>query len=598
MSDTSNPARIDLDQASASSRESNQSKIERPAGGIATMDTVRWMISTAPEIFLLLAIAIGTVLGRIRIRGFALGTTACTLIVAVLIGQLGTFTFPSVLRIVLFSLFVFTIGYRSGPEFFASLSVRTLAQVALALVLGGTGLVIVLGFAHIFALDPGTASGLAAGALTQSSVIGTASGALAQLGLPKNVLDQQEANIAAGYAVTYVLGYILTLLFVPFIAPMLMRIDLKKEAVKLEAELAGGAPPKTENLAYRKFQARAYRVSAGAGRTVKAIEDEVGSRTVIERIVRKGADVQPHLDTVLEAGDDIVIAGPTAALVAAKPVIGTEIDADEILRAVPGNVVDVLVDSRKLHGRSVKEVAERVGDDARGVFLRALTRIGREVPLSPETRVYVGDVMTLVGSTRNIERAAAQVGQILRLGDRTDIAFLAAGIAAGLLAGLLSVKVGSIALTLGGGGGALIAGLVCGWLRSRRPTMGAMPPAAQQTLSDIGLGGFIAAIGLANGHAAWVAIQAHGLLLVVMGLAVTLIPLIVATLFAYHVLRMNPVITCGALAGAMTVDAAVTGCCEIAESQTPVLGVAVPYAVGNVVLTVLGPIIVASTFVG
>jgi putative transport protein len=562
------------------------------------MDTVRWIISTAPEIFLLLSVAIGTILGRMKIHGFSIGTTACTLIVAVLIGQLGTFTFPALLRVVLFSLFVFTIGYRSGPEFFASLSVRTLAQVAMALVLGGTGLVIVLGFAFLFALDPGTASGLAAGALTQSSVIGTASGALAQLGLPRNVLDQQEANIAAGYAVTYVLGYILTLLFVPFVAPKLMRIDLKKEAAKLEAELAGGAPPKTENLAYRKFQARAYRVSTGAGRTVKAIEDEVGSRTVIERIVRKGTDVQPHLDTVLEAGDDVVIAGPTAAIVAAKPVIGPEIDADEILRAIPGNVVDVLVDNRKLHGRSIKDVAERVGDNARGVFLRALTRMGREVPLSPDTRIYVSDVMTLVGSTRNIERAAAQVGQILRSSDRTDIAFLATGISAGLLAGLLSVKVGSIPLTLGGGGGALIAGLVCGWIRSRRPTIGAMPPAAQQTLSDLGLGGFIAAIGLGNGHAAWVAIQAHGLLLVGMGLVVTLVPLIVATLFAHHVLRMNPVITCGALAGAMTVDAAVTGCCDVAESQTPVLGVAVPYAVGNVVLTVLGPIIVACTFVG
>lgn len=562
------------------------------------MDTVRWMISTAPEIFLLLAVAIGTILGRIKIRGFSIGTTACTLIVAVLIGQLGTFTFPSVLRIVLFSLFVFTIGYRSGPEFFASLSVRTLAQVAMALVLGGTGLVIVLSFAFIFALDPGTASGLAAGALTQSSVIGTASGALAQLGLSKNVLDQQEANIAAGYAVTYVLGYILTLLFVPFVAPKLMRIDLKKEAAKLEAELAGGAPSKTENLAYRKFQARAYRVSVGAGRTVKTIEDEVGSRTVIERIVRKGTDVQPYPDTILEAGDDIVIAGPTTAIVAAKPVIGIEIDADEMLKAIPGNVVEVLVDNRKLHGRSIKDVAERVGDNARGVFLRELSRMGREVPVSPDTRIYVGDIMTLVGSTRNIERAAAQVGQILRASDRTDIAFLTAGIAAGLLAGLLSVKVGSVPLTLGGGGGALIAGLVCGWLRSRRPTMGAMPPAAQQTLSDLGLGGFIAAIGLGNGHAAWLAIQAHGLLLLGMGLVVTLVPLIVATLFAYYVLRMNPVITCGALAGAMTVDAAVTGCCEIAESQTPVLGVAVPYAVGNVVLTVLGPIIVACTFVG
>ena len=314
--------------------------------------------------------------------------------------------------------------------------------------------------------------------------------------------------------------------------------------------------------------------------------------------MRQGADIEPHLDTVLEAGDDIVIAGRTAAIVAARPVIGTEIDADEILKAIPGNVVDVLVDNRKLHGRSLQEVADRLGNDARGVFLRTLTRMGREVPLSPDTRLYVGDVMTMVGTTRNIERAAALVGQIVRSGDRTDIAFLAAGIAAGLLAGLISFKVGNIALTLGGGGGALIAGLVCGWVRSRRPTLGALPPAAQQTLSDFGLGGFIAAIGLANGQAAWVAVQAHGVMLVGMGLVVTLVPLIVATLFAYHVLRMNPVITCGALAGAMTVDAAVTGCCEVAESQTPVLGVAVPYAVGNVVLTVLGPIIVACTFTG
>ncbi|WP_407187753.1 aspartate:alanine exchanger family transporter [Bradyrhizobium centrosematis] len=562
------------------------------------MDTVRWIISTAPEIFLLLAVALGTLLGRIRIRGFSIGTTACTLIVAVLIGQLGSFAFPSVLRVILFSLFVFTIGYKSGPEFFASLSIRTLAQVAMALVLGGTGLIIVLAFAFTVGLDPGTASGLAAGALTQSSIIGTASGALAQLGLPKALLEQQEANIAAGYAVTYVLGYILTLIYVPFVAPKLMGVNLKDEAKKLEIELSGGEPPKTENLHYRKFQARAYRVSAAAGRTVKAIEDEIGSRTVIERIVRQGNDVEPHLDTVLEAGDDIVIAGRTAVIVAARPVLGTEIDADEILKAMPGNVVDVLVDNRDLHGRSVQDIADRVGSNARGVFLRTLTRMGREVPLSPDTRVYVGDVMTLVGTSRNIERAAAQVGQILRAGDRTDIAFLTAGIAAGLLAGLISFKVGGIALTLGGGGGALIAGLVCGWLRSRRPTMGAMPPAAQQTLSDLGLGGFIAAIGLGNGHAAWIAIQAHGVLLVGMGLVVTLVPLIVATLFAYHVLRMNPVVTCGALAGAMTVDAAVTGACEVAESQTPVLGVAVPYAVGNVVLTVLGPIIVAATFAG
>jgi AspT/YidE/YbjL antiporter-like protein len=153
-------------------------------------------------------------------------------------------------------------------------------------------------------------------------------------------------------------------------------------------------------------------------------------------------------------------------------------------------------------------------------------------------------------------------------------------------------------LTLGGGGGALIAGLVCGWLHSRRPTAGAFPPAAQQTLIDVGLGGFIAAIGLANGPAAWSAIQAHGPLLLGIGVIVTLVPMTVGTLVAYYALRMNPVIICGALAGAMTVDAAVTGACEVAESQTPVLGVAVPYAVANVILTMLGPIIVGITFAG
>jgi len=562
------------------------------------MGTVRSIITTAPEIFLLLAIAIGTVLGRLKISGFSIGTTACILIVSVLIGQLGSFAFPLILRAILFSLFVFTIGYRSGPEFFASLSVRTLAQVVLALVIGSTGLVLVLIFAHMFKLDTGTAAGLTAGALTQSSVIGTASGALAQLGLPAEMLKQQEANIAAGYAVTYVLGYILTLLFVPFVAPRLMGIDLKAEAAKLEAELAGGTPAKADNLSYRKFQARAYRVSAAAGRTVEAIEAEIGGRTVIERIVRDGADIPPNRASILEAGDDVVLTGPTAAIVDAEPVIGPEVDSDELLRSLPGNVIEVLVENRRLHGRSIRDVAEIVGDGARGVFLRSLTRMSREVPLGPETRVYLGDVMTLVGSTGNIARATKQVGHALNTSDRTDIAFLTIGVAAGLLAGLVSFKVGTVALTLGGGGGALIAGLVCGWLRSRNPAMGALPPAAQQTLSDLGLGGFIAAVGLGNGLAAWSAIQAHGVLLVGMGVVVTLVPLTVGTLVAFYLLRMNPVVTCGALAGAMTVDAAVTGACDVAESKTPVLGVAVPYAVGNVVLTVLGPIVVAATSSG
>ncbi len=258
------------------------------------MDIIKWIVSTAPEIFLLLAIAIGTFFGRLQFRGFSVGATACTLVAAVLLGLLGNFVIPPLFKSIFFSFFVFTIGYKSGPEFFASLSLRTLSQVGVALVVAVTGLSLVLVFAFSLHLDPGTAAGLASGSLTQSSMIGTATGALAQLGLADDVLRQEQANIAAGYAVTYILGYILTLLFVPFVAPWLMGIDLKEEATKLEATLSGGKGKarKAGSLGYQKFKARAYRVAVAAGQTVDAIEDRVGHRVVFGRIVRNGSDVE------------------------------------------------------------------------------------------------------------------------------------------------------------------------------------------------------------------------------------------------------------------------------------------------------------------
>ncbi len=306
----------------------------------------------------------------------------------------------------------------------------------------------------------------------------------------------------------------------------------------------------------------------------------------------------PSADVKLQAGDDILLAGPTAAIIAARSFLGQEIEGEAITERVTGEVTEVLVTARDLHGRTLSDIVDRIGKEARGVFLRSIVRRGREVPVTPGTKIYVGDILTLTGISEDVRRVLPKVGQEVLLRDRTDTVFLAGGLAVGLFIGLLSLTVGSVPLTLGGGGGALIAGLICGWLHSRRPTTGSLPPAAQQTLIDIGLGGFIAAIGLANGPAALSAIQAHGLELLAVGAVVTLVPMIVGTLVAYHILRMNPVVICGALAGAMTVDAAVTGACEVAESETPVLGVAVPYAVANVLLTMLGPIIVGVLYAG
>ncbi|HUJ47205.1 MAG TPA: hypothetical protein VLV55_08750 [Rhizomicrobium sp.] len=181
-------------------------------------------------------------------------------------------------------------------------------------------------------------------------MIGTATGALAQLGLADDVLRQQQANIAAGYAVTCILGYILTLLFVPFAAPWLMGGDLKEEAAKLEATLSGGKAKarKAGSLDYQKFKARAYRVVTAAGQTVGAIEDRIGHRVVFGRIVRHGSDVDSKRQTVLESGDEVVLAGPALALIQAGISIGPEIEGAEVLRDISGDAVGVLVTNNKL----------------------------------------------------------------------------------------------------------------------------------------------------------------------------------------------------------------------------------------------------------
>ena len=307
------------------------------------MSVIQHAIKSAPEVFLFWAIAIGTIVGRVRVHGFAIGATACTLIAAVVLGQLGEFVIPSVLKSILFSFFVFSIGYKSGPEFFASLSFRTLSQVVLALTIGATGLAVILAFSFFLNFDSGTAAGVGAGSLTQTSMMGTASGALAQLGLSPEILQQQQANIAAGYAVTYILGYIIVLLYIPLGAPLLMGVNLKQEAAKLEASLSSGATPKTKNFLFRKFQARAYSVTAAAGRSVGELEQHIGNRVVVQRILRGGIDVEPHPQTRLLEGDEVLLGGPTGAIVAAHPIVGPEIAGEHVMRSVPGEVLELLV---------------------------------------------------------------------------------------------------------------------------------------------------------------------------------------------------------------------------------------------------------------
>lgn len=440
----------------------------------------------------------------------------------------------------------------------------------------------------------GTAAGLLAGAFTESTVIGTAGDAIGRLDLSAADKISLTNNIPVAYAVTYLVGTAFIVWFLPNIGPKLMRVNLKEEARKLQAKISGSGPGGPEKpSAYQGLGVRAYRVTHPdlLNRSVAELETRPReTRVFISRIRRDGKIIEPKPDTVIREGDIIAILARSELLTSRGTEIGVEVNDKELLD-FPMEFLDVVITNKSFIGKSIAELSAM--DFARGVYLKKLTRAGQAMPFFPETRVERGDLMTLVGAASDVERAAKSLGYADRKTVMTDMIFVGVGIFLGGLLGLLTLVVAGLPLTLTASGGALIMGLVFGWLRAVQPTFGRIPESAMWIFDTVGLTVFMACVGLAAGPSFFSGLQKSGVSLVLVGLIIAILPHTVAILFGRYVLRMNPLIVLGACSGAGTITAALRAIQEEAESELPALGYTVPYAIGNIVLTAWGPVLVA-----
>ena len=545
------------------------------------------------ELTIFLTLAVGFFIGRLRFGTFSLGTVVGTLLAGVLIGQLDI-KVPATVKNVFFDLFLFTIGYKVGPQFFRGLKKDAMPQLAVTVVLCVTCLLSAFTAAKLLEYDMGTTAGLLAGAFTESTVIGTAGDAISRLDLPAADKTALVNNIPVAYAVTYLVGTAFIVWFLPNVGPWLMRIDLKEESRKLQAQVVGGADAEPGVIsALQRFAVRAYRVTNERllNRTVAAIEAlPVGQRVFISRIRRNDAIVEARPDTIVRLGDVVAVMTRAELLMARGGEVGSEVTDTELLD-FPVEVLDVVVTNRAMAGKTLTELAAL--ESSRGVFLRKIVRLGQEMPFTLETRIDRGDVLSLIGAKPDVERAAKDLGYPDRPTVTTDMIFVGLGIFIGGLVGLLSVTVGGLPLTLTASGGALIMGLVFGWLRAVRPTFGRIPEAAMWVFETVGLTVFIGVVGLSAGPSFVTGLQRSGVSLILVGLVVAVLPHVTAILFGRFVLRMNPVILLGACAGAGTITAGLRAVQEKAESPLPALGYTVPYALGNILLTAWGPVIVA-----
>ncbi|MBB1597188.1 aspartate-alanine antiporter [Achromobacter sp. UMC46] len=555
--------------------------------------------NSVPIAVLFVTVGLGYLIGKLKVGPIQLGGVCGTLIVALLIGQTGC-QMRGDLKEVAFALFIFAMGYSGGPQFFANLNRSSLRYILLPIIEALLVLTIVLAAVPLFGLDAGTAAGLAAGAATESAVVGTAAEALKHLGLPDAEVQRMEANIATAYTLTYLVGLISIVFFTSQVAPALLRINLREASKALEEKLgvASGDEEDVNLPTLPRLVGRAHVVKDADGMTVADVESQLGGRTVISRILRNGEAVDATPEDTLATGDIVVVLGVRRFALRAGSVVGPEIQLPEAhADDLQLSELAIIVSKKAVNGRTMGELAKRPGARrARGVFVQSIVRSGHVLPLTPATVVQYGDLVTLVGTEPELSEAGAALGNELRRSGVTDLVFLAFGILAGLMIGALSARLWGIPVSLGSGGGALVSGLVCGWINAKRPAIGHMPDHAVQLLKDLGLAVFVACVGLSAGPEAISLIREHGAVLPVIGLLVSLGPACLSLWVGHKILKIEGPLLVGAIAGQHVSTPAISAILGSSGSSVPLLGYTVTYAIANVLLPVLGPIIVSLAY--
>jgi putative transport protein len=558
---------------------------------------IDWFVHTLrsyPEIAIFLSLALGYYFGSFTYKGLGLGAVTATLIAAVIIGQLGiTITGP--LKPFFFLMFLFAIGYAVGPQFVRGIAKDGLPQALYAAVVCVFCLVAPVVVVKMAGYDVGSAAGLYAGSQTISASMGLATDAINRLGLSPEETKKILDAMPVAYAVTYIFGTMGSAIVIALLGPALLRIDLEAACKRYEEKHGGKKEVGGPGTAWHQFELRAFRVRDGArivGKTAQEAEALLPEhRVFIQRIRRGDQIIDATSDTVVQAGDVVAIAGRREVLVNLIGAAAEEVDDRELL-AVPAEGVDVYVTSKEVDGKTLAELSK--GPAARGVYLRKIARgaTATDIPILADTQVQRGDIVTLVGRTQDVAAATKLLGRADRATDVADVAFIGAAIAIGALVGAFVWKVGGVPLTLSTSGGALISGIVFGWLRSVRPTFGRIPSPTVWFMNSVGLNVFIAIVGISSGPGFVAGLQKLGVGLFLWGIVATTVPLILAMYVGKYLFRFDDAILLGCVSGARTTTASLGMVNDAAKSQIPGLGYTVTYAVGNTLLTVWGMVLV------
>lgn len=564
------------------------------------MEWIGHILRDNPSLAVFLTLGIGYFIGQLKYKSFSLGTVTSVLLVGVLVGQFDI-PVPGPLKDVFFLLFLFSIGYSVGPQFFRALKGDGIKQVLFAVVVCGLCLLSTWGVALCMGYNIGEAVGLLAGSQTMSAVIGVGTDTINSLGVSEAEKQQWISIIPVCYAVTYVFGTIGSAYILANLGPWLLGglKKVKAETAELEKKMNYGTANTDPNYikAMRPVVFRAYKVTDSffaTPRTIDETEDyfrQKGKTIYVERL-RSGdtvTDVAPGNDLRITLGDEIVLSGRREFIVGDESWIGPEVFDSDLVDFM-AEELDITVASKKFDTMTVDELRRQ--KFMYGVSIKSISRSGVNVPVLAQVKIGRGDVVTVVGLGREVDEVARRLGYADRRTTKTDLVFVGLGIFIGGLIGSLAIHIGEIPISLSVSGGALIAGLVLGWLRSKHPTFGRLPRSSVWLMDNLGLNMFIAVVGISSGPSFVTGLKEVGPVLFLMGVVATTLPLVLGMIIGHRIFKFPAAINLGCCAGSRTTTASLGAVQDAIGSSLPAMGYTVTYAIGNTLLILWGVVIV------
>lgn len=541
---------------------------------------VHFMVSN--QVFtLFICLAIGFLIGNYKIAGkFNIGATVGTLIVTLIVGQIGSFPRDEMLGTIFFGAFMFSVGYRIGPQLLVSLKLFGIRILIASIFWMVVAFLVGWSLFSAFKIGPGIAAGVISGALTQSATVASSLQTIGSLPVSQSVRATYEAQLPVAYALTYVFGTLGVIIFLRDLAPKILGISIAEQGPKMAEHYHFHA--KNPNPTWR----RTYRIADDSPLVGKTLEEF--NRRSNYRIIGLAAfhdgKMTDHLEYQLQVGDLLTV-------------IGYAVHFDRLMR-VPG-LTEVLTPTNAPRERAfVLGKNFKPGELAllrqHGVFVNIQDPISGNQQLINQLRP--GDMISLTGNTSRTKAILKKMGRWKAADTAMNYSLFSLGIGCASLLGIIGLKLNSIPLQLGNGTAALIMGLILSsWIERHRDRK-SIPVTVTSFLQSFGLTLFVGTVGLQSAQAFTSAIKSLGIGVLFIGAMISIMPHLLTLFFGRYILKMEPLALIGALTGSGTIAAAMN---EISQKAGPEGGAyyaaafTPAFVVGNIGITLLGPVFVA-----